>query len=234
MIALEVATRFVVLARLFRSRTLDPGELHRHLDVEAAMEVIGEILGEAGFGPVCLVRGRLRGDCLDQDGTRTGDTYLVNHHCPFVVETVDDDFRITEPLLRADYAATDWLDELTERAGAPGRSDADALAAVSTHVEASRPLEPVVLNSRGDELVETFGESARDSDVVWKKSVCHARCRGHFDARPCSREWYVLVCRGCSLRVYVPTGATTFGDLRAYLKRRSTSGETSTEEDDRG
>jgi hypothetical protein len=178
--------------------------------------VVMTVLRAVGHDASGLVAKNLRGNYFDQDGSRTGETYPINTVCPLTVtsQAVADPCA-GNPRIEDDYGATCWLNEavrviLREK-------DADsALGSLVELVVKSVPLEPILLTSFGDRLLETrrTENHVRDTDVIWMNSVRHDRCNGIIEMHPCSEAWRTLACRKCGLRLRVPSSITTFGELR--------------------
>ena len=177
------------------------------------------VLRAAGYDASGVVLKNLLGQYRDQDGC-TGETYVINSICPLtVVHQVPVDPFSGVTRTEDDYSATGWLDvAVTTILRNWSRESVDVvLGKLAEMIEESAPLEPIVLTSFGDCLIETYRTEnhVRDTDAIWMKAVRHGRCNGSIEMHPCSEAWRVLACGKCNLRVYVPSSISTFGELRA-------------------
>jgi len=214
---IDVATRFVDLTLKYKQwggiKTLPADE----------MQVLFETVSAAGFNPKKVIPGNLVGHYRDQDGSSTGETYLINSLCPFkVVNQKDDDH----------YFATGWLNCAFCRviyASMRQQEDREKLIEVmANEIERSVPLTPIQLTPEGDMLreyppsmfafgLEYFVDHTRDDR---KLSCCvgvHEYCNSWMDRMQATKTHDAIVCRGCHLRVLFPKEVETYGDLRKAL-----------------
>jgi hypothetical protein len=210
----EVAERFadlVVELQVWKEATvLSPEELSILLDTVNA----------AGFEALQLVPGRLYGDYLDQDGSRTGDRFPVNKTCPLKVIGVAG---------KDNYAATGWLDELCSRMARHAawtlKKRGDVIRLVAEEIERSIPLAPIQLTVDGDVLREYpptrgmsyFVEHTRDTKALTGCVGIHDLCDSWVDRKRATKTHDALVCRGCYIRVLFPREVATYGELRRAL-----------------
>ena len=180
---------------------------------------VQRLLVEAGFDVKSVVRGKLVGNYLDDDGSKTGETFPINALCPFKAVGFESG---------EDYRATIWLDCLCwvprgNYLGTPTRME--AIQKVSAEIERSVPLVPVQLTPEGDLLKEYprdggFVDHSRDSNKV---SLCvgvHAFCHGWMDRNRATASNDSITCRCCGLRVLFPKKIKTYGELRDHFKSR--------------
>ncbi|OGY26111.1 MAG: hypothetical protein A2Z24_01795 [Candidatus Woykebacteria bacterium RBG_16_44_10] len=187
------------------------------------LRVLFKTVVAAGFEPKSVVLGKLRGNYLEQDGSRTGETYPINGLCPVKVISQEGGDH---------YFATGWLDCALRRVvgGAKNGEDRECLIeVVRSEIERSIPLLPIQLTPEGDLLREyprsplAFGlayfvDHVRDD---WQLSTCvgvHAYCHGWMDRHRATATHDVIVCRGCHLRVLFPKKIRTYGQLRHYME----------------
>lgn len=205
-----VAARFVGVVRMIDwwkmwagTEALLPGEVL----------VLFEAVSVAGFNPKEVVPGKLIGDLLDQSGGRTGETYKVNSLCPYKVVAEDGE---------DDYAATSWLDSRVQWVVANPKHHTDIVEMVARQIEESVPLEMVRLTSEGDFLREypSTCKHERDEDALRSTIGVHNLCNGFVDLVGTSQTHAAIVCRNCCLRIVVPKGIRTYGDLRREMARR--------------
>lgn len=187
------------------------------------IQAIFEMVSAAGFRPKEVVFGKLAGNYLDQDGSRTGKTYPVNSLCPLKVvgETGDD------------YFATGWLDCAFRRASRNSgwhcnENREEIIEAIAKEIERSCPLEPIQLTAQGDFLqeyppspayfgFEYFVKHTRDEDALGSCVGVHQYCNGWMDRHGATSTHDAIVCRKCHLRRLFPKDAKTYGDLRKSL-----------------
>lgn len=198
----EIAVALVELAQRYISSK--PEELSAD-DVH----VLFETVSAGGFEPKGLVLGLLRGHYLDQDGSRTGETYAINGF-PFKVINQDGS---------DDYTATGWLD------GIMGVAVGGKAEEVQKEIERSVPLQPIQLTAEGDMLREYpprrewtyLVDHARDTRELSSCVGVHDSCNFWMDRVGATKTHDALLCRGCHLRVLFPKGIKTYGDLRKFL-----------------
>lgn len=194
---------------------------------EEEIRVLADIVAAAGFEEKKLVLGRLHGHYMDQDGSRTGETYSINQVCPMkVTDTSDKD----------DYYATGWLDCAFRYVISEAKNygeDLEKLAyLIALQIRASIPLAPIRLNAEGDFLRELnhqapsilagpygyFARRLRDEDEIGSHDVgVHKSCGGFMDVITAATERNAICCRRCYLRVYFSKNVKTYGDLRREL-----------------
>jgi hypothetical protein len=190
------------------------------------VRLLFDIVSAAGFEPREVVPGKLKGDYLDQDGSRTGKTYPINDSCPFTVIDQEDD---------EDYFATGWLDCAFRRvlfgASRQKESREELITAIAAEIERSVPLPPIQLTRDGDSLseyppnplqidpFEYFIDHTRDDR---KLSLCvgvHQHCNGWMDRQSATKTHDALICRRCHIRVLFPKEVVTYGELRQALSK---------------
>lgn len=181
-------------------------------------ELLIRILNAAGMEAQDVRPGVLRGHWLEQDGSKTGETYSVNSTFPFIVAGPNG--------VHAYF--TGWLDSL---AWAVKVNREDAVAKVLQEIERARPLKPIILTTDDDELHEyppspkgVMGDDflvdhTRDEDELSTCVGVHGYCQGWVDRGRVTKDKDVLVCRCCHLRVTFPRTVKTYGELRAYLAK---------------
>lgn len=215
----SVARAFVELVWKYRG---DDGYGWKAISVlpEEDAGVLSDTVEAAGFKVGMVTPGVLRGHYLDQDGSATGETYAINHLCPYIVMSFDDG---------PDYMATGWLDNMVSFTLVEfdrGGSIDTVVARIAEQIAKSRPLEPIQLTAEGDKLIENspspgwfgyeyFVTHRRDDDDLPSMTVgVHAHCNGYIDRVAAAATHDALVCRRCHLRVSFPKGIVTFGELR--------------------
>lgn len=199
----EVAGQFVDCMR----------DQDRNPKKEAA--VFFRIVAVAGFEPSRVEPGKLVGHYLEQDGSRTGDTYPINAVCFYKVVGQDG---------RDHLCATGWLNSVVVLAGKVSDRE-ECIAKVRCEIERSAPLDPILLTAEGDMLEEYpphgnegfLVDHTRDEDKVNSTAGVHAHCNGWVDRHETTKTHNALVCRKCHLRVSFPKSVTTYGGLRAAL-----------------
>ena len=86
-------------------------------------------------------------------------------------------------------------------------------------------MRPIVLTELGETLTRVGnGDSKTDKDRISVEPPLfavgvHEHCDGLFDMRPVSLTHKALVCDTCNLRIALPVGIKTYGQLRQHLKR---------------
>lgn len=210
-IAISIEERFVDIALKY-----DWEKVKELSDEE--VQVLLETVSAAGFEPKSVVPGKLKGDYLEQNGSRTGDTYPINELCPYKVVSQEDG---------DDYFATGWLDEaLCRVVHARNREDSQQLIeAIRSGIERSIPLQPVQLTSEGDLLREYppsvhgeyFVDHTRDTNKLNSCVGVHMYCGGWMDRNRATKTRDAIVCRSCHLRVLFPKEVKTYGELRRAL-----------------
>lgn len=186
------------------------------------LQILFRTVSAAGFEPKSVVLGKLKGDWLDQDGSRTGQTYPINHLSPVKVMGQDGD----------NYFATGWLDCALIRVvgGAKRGEDREFLIkAIQSEIERSVPLPPVQLTPEGDLLREYppsplalgalpyFVDHSRDGEQLSTCVGVHAYCNGWMDRRRATATHDAIVCRVCHLRVLFPMKIRIYEQLRQHL-----------------
>lgn len=219
---MDVATRFVDLALKYKRwddvKTLPADEV----------QVLFETVSAAGFNPKRVVLGKLRGDYLDQDGSRTGETYPINSLCPF---------KVINQKGEGHYFATGWLDCALRRAVYSSMRQAEdrekLIKAMTEEIKRSVPLAPIQLTPEGDVLreyppstvlsgLEYFVDHTRDNKEISCCVGIHDHCDCWMDRRGATETHDAIICRGCHLRVLFPKEVKTYGDLRKALAAKRT------------
>lgn len=206
------AQQFVVFIQTKNIQNLDGDDLF----------FLQSLLETAGFDLKEIVVGRLEGNYLDNDGP-TGERFAINTLCPVkVIATNGNDY----------YLATGWLDSLVRFVMNNAKEDMpreELVEAVAEKIEQSQPLQPIIMTTKGDQLVECIPilpalsndylvQHKRDEDSASGSPVgLHRYCNGWVDRHRATLGHDTLVCRACGLRVYIPVEAKTFGDLRQAL-----------------
>ncbi len=212
----EVASKFVDLVLKYERwdevKTIPADEI----------QILFEIVSAAGFPVKKVILGKLVGYYLDQDGSRTGKTYLVNSLCPFKVICEDGDH----------YFATGWLDCAFRRVvyGKKRQNEGrdKLIEVIIKEIERSLPLEPIRLTPEGDFLCEYppsprtsgfeyFVKHTRDEDNLGLCVGIHEFCNSWMERVRATKTHDAIVCRGCHLRVLFPKEVKTYGDLRQAL-----------------
>jgi hypothetical protein len=175
----------------------------------------------AGFKPKMLELGILKGHYADGDGRRTNDTFNINSLCPYKVVREDG---------TDDVFATGWLDCLVRFTSHPVQKETSArtlVADVACRIDDSNPLTPIQLSAVGDFLIEEpvrpreldpypyFVKHVRDEDTF--RAGIHQYCGGFVTTRRTTSTHEVVICNGCHLRIPIPLGAVTYGDVRKTL-----------------
>lgn len=212
----SIASRFVDIALKYKQwsevKELPDGE----------MQVLFEIVTAAGFEPKRIVLGKLRGNYLDQDGSRTGETYPINSLCPFKVVNQEGGDQ---------YFVTGWLDCALRRVvfGGSRRNREQLIKAIQLEIERSIPLKPIQLTPEGDLLheyppsphaffgLEHFVDHTRDNHELSCCVGVHEYCNSWMDRVRATKTHDAIVCRGCHLRVLFPREIETYGELRQTL-----------------
>jgi hypothetical protein len=211
---MDVAARLVDLVRDNAGKLRDSGSFS-----ESEVRVLMDVVEAAGFDQVQLSPGKLRGNYLDQDGRRTGETYPINILCPF---------QVMNPSGHVHWVATGWLDCALQRVAHTFGDREKAIEDISHEILRSVPLEPIKLTHEGDLLEEYpvdttngyFVDHRRDGDTLISCVGIHKHCMGFMDRRTTSATHDVILCRACGLRVTFPREVKTFGELRQALAKR--------------
>jgi len=180
------------------------------------------ILKDAGFEVNKVSLGQLRGHYLEQDGSRTGETFAINSSCPFKAMNGRED----------NYTATGWLDSLFRLAWGLTRDEItnkEIIRKIRFEIERSIPMKPIVLTDIGDQLLEyppdrnimggNLVDHTRDSKKMELCVGLHAVCQGWIDREPVTQTHDALICRSCHLRVPFPKELKTYGNLRQHLRK---------------
>lgn len=191
------------------------------------VQVFFDIVSAAGFEPREVTQGKLVGHYPDEEMRPTSKTYPINELCPFKVMNQNGE---------DDYRATEWLDlALRYVSYAEGpltqESRGKCIAVIVDEIEWSIPLEPIQLTDYGDELCELapkrslnnyfgkFFKHTRDDDEIRPPEALvgiHRYCGGAMHRVRATRDYDVLLCLKCFLRVPISTGIKTYGELRKY------------------
>jgi len=185
-------------------------------DEAYATAVMLTLVQSAGFKATSVMPGMLRGNYLDQDGSKTGETYVVNSFPYKVLGSNGNDF-----------GATIWLDAQFHpvRGNGMGLTRLEIIENLVRAIRDSRPLTPIILTDVGDALREypverVTAKHHRDDDSMATGTGCvgvHDACNGFVDRRGASTTHDSLNCRGCNLRICIPKSVKTYGDLRRHL-----------------
>lgn len=183
---------------------------------EREASVFFKVLAMAGFEPSRVAPGKLVGHYLEQDGSRTGETYPINTTCLYKVIGQNGS---------GDYPATGWLDSMV-RIAMRIRDREECIVKVRHEIERSIPLDSIQLTAEGDMLEEYppsrrderwLVDHARDEDKFGMTAGIHTDCNGWIDRIDTTKTHSTLVCRKCHLRVTFPRHVTTYGALRGTL-----------------
>jgi hypothetical protein len=211
-----IATDFIEVARHLRNAKSDDPT-----PPAAYVQSLLDTVTAAGFKPKMLELGILKGHYADGEGRRTDHTFNINSLCPFKVVREDE---------TDDYFATGWLDCLVRFTCHPTQKNSPTLAAdVTSKIEESNPLTPIQLSTIGDFLIEGpvrprdfdpysyFVKHVRDEDTF--RAGIHQYCGGFITKRRTTSTHEVVICNGCHLRIPIPIGSVTYGDVRIALLR---------------
>ncbi len=210
-----IAASFVELALKHKHNWMNIKELPA-----SDVQVLFETISAAGFSPKAVVPGKLKGRYLEQDGTRTGETYPINSLCPFKVINEEGD---------NNYCATGWLNHILSHV-VSGRAEDDKsrkrlIGEIRSEIKRSVPLEPIQLTPEGDMLKEYppstgsnyFVDHTRDRHELSSCVGLHVYCNGWIDRIRAAKTHDAIVCRNCHLRVLFPKEVKTYGELRQAL-----------------
>jgi len=202
--------------------------------------VFFEIVSAAGLNPKKVTLGRLVGNYLDQDGSKTGENYPINGLSPFKVVNQEGNDH---------YFATGWLDDAMCRVVFGGIKQSatravygflpegkeepfkETVEAIRLEIERSIPLNPIRLTTEGDMLEEYppsvnnswFVNHTRDNNELRDCVGIHKYCGGWIDRHRATTTRDAVVCRACHLRVLFPKEVKTYGELRQVLARQFAS-----------
>ena len=177
------------------------------------VQILFTTVSAAGFEPTKVVPGKLVGHYLDQDGSRTGETYPINGLCPYKVIDQDGEDH---------YHATGWLNQILNFA----KKETDrqeCIKAIQYGIERSIPLKPIQLTAEGDLLQEYppssnyFVDHTRDDRELDSCAGVHSFCNGYMDRIRATKTHDAIICRRCYLRILFPKEIKTYGDLRQVL-----------------
>ena len=179
------------------------------------METLQKIIVKSGFKDGCVVRGKIEGHYLDQEGRKTVETYPVNTFCPFKVVNPDGD----------DEIATSFLDDVLKlvvpRIGEEIPTREQFIERVQEKINQAISLKPIQLTSAGDFLVKhlpTFAtDHPQDGELLRSCVGMHQYCGGWLDRHRATATHDAISCRECNLRVLIPREVETYGDLREAL-----------------
>lgn len=79
----------------------------------------------------------------------------------------------------------------------------------------------ITLTDFGEALAPYPGSDLADDRTLGLCIATHHVCRGFVDLKEVSINHNAIVCRACSLRIVIPAGVETFGDLRAWRASKS-------------
>lgn len=142
-------------------------------------------------------------------------TYPINTVCSYSVLRSDGEPHVV---------ATIWLDSLVKEVQYYKESQEPSLGLVRHLVdwfEKTKCFIPVQLTEEGELLGEYPKQSPLDHTVdedplVSCVGIHVSFCHGWVDRKQVSSTHDVLLCRSCGLRVYIPKGIVTWGDLRKH------------------
>lgn len=190
------------------------------LEKEGVDSII-DILTIVGFEPSGLESGTIPVWEVDQDGSRIRPYSKLNSTFPFIVMNEEGE---------EDSYVTGWINQTIERARRIFEERHKTIDALTNIINRSVPLEPILLTSDGDYLVDntpntnTIGghdfhrARVRDEDKVGGGPDIHKYCRGFVGRIRATKEKDALVCRKCGIRVLFPRTVKTYKDLRRVMK----------------
>ncbi len=189
-----------------------PDDVNIKEDHELVLELM-HLLGYENAGRI--VRKELTGNYLEQDGSATGETFVINGTSGLALLSVDG-----EDL----HLATKWLNSIWHSI-LGNKEDPGLCQKVQGIMEKSKPLTPIVLTEFGERIREypvsgdiAFPKHTRDSNELDSTPGVHDLCDGWIDLRQVSKGFNALICRRCHLRVLVPVDIKTYGKLRLYFE----------------
>jgi len=197
-------------------------------DFLEASTIFADVLRDTGFKFDHLVCTTFLDTVYDTE--MNGEQYPINPSSAFCVKAANGDS------LRE---ATGWLNCVVELAYSELNSSVrSAWAKVDVEIARSQPLTPIRLTRENDDfleespvggnrsefLVDHYRDNCRIGIPINASSVSigiHSTCKGVIDRIPSSLTSDALLCRKCHLRVPIPNGTQTLGDLRKSLPQRA-------------
>jgi len=194
------------------------------------IQILFETVSIAGFDPKKIVHGKLVGYYLDQDSSRTGETFPINTLSPFKVVGQDNDDH---------YPATGWLDCALRRTVnglkwmQKKENREELIEVIAGEIERSIPLTPIQLTLEGDLLGEYppdkpalsrdyFVNHTRNENCLDLDSCVgvHEFCDHRMDRMRATKTHDAIVCQACNLRILFPKEVKTYGELRQALTKK--------------
>jgi hypothetical protein len=78
-------------------------------------------------------------------------------------------------------------------------------------------MKPIILTEYGEALEKNQGTKETDESEMELCIGFHRHCDGWLDLKRISNTHKAIHCRRCGLRVVIPAGLKTFGDLRRHM-----------------
>lgn len=189
------------------------------------IHILFSVVQAAGFDPKLIALGKVQSSYVEQDDpNRTSKYYDINSLCPFKVVGQDD---------RDDRFATGWLDSLFRKVNYAADRINLVVRDVEQEIRRSTSFKPIQLTLEGDYLIERRNEPQQrfphddylidhicDDNGIFDHRKIHAHCGEELHIRKVTADHYAIICRTCCLRVLVPVGIKTFGELRDVMNLR--------------
>jgi hypothetical protein len=215
----EIAEQFVDLVLRYECWSQVQGLPHEEV------QILFHTVSAAGFNPQAIAHGKVK----DESQFPTPDC-AINVISPYkVVDKTGEDHCF----------ATGWLD-CALRLVLMGKNLHDEprdkiIDTILSEILRSVPLQPILLDSKGDILWEHprqplapsrevhglvyFVAHTRDADGLHLNACVgvHLNCTGYMDRFRATDIFDCLTCRKCNLRVFFPKEIQTYGDLRQYF-----------------
>ena len=80
-------------------------------------------------------------------------------------------------------------------------------------------MKPILLTKFGEKLVQHPDLKTTDDKKLGSCIGIHDICGGLIHIRPISKTYKAVYCQKCGLRVTIPNGITTYGELRKYISQ---------------
>ena len=180
------------------------------------IQIINDLVIAAGFEVGSVTFGKLNGHYLDQDGSRTGETFSINGFCLL---------KIIDKENQENHRATGWLNYIMEKTVSKKKQSVDKKEItewLSDTVRSSIPLDPILLTKENDLLGEYppngfLDGHTRDNHELQSSVGVHKYCQSWMERKRSSETHDVIFCRSCHLRIAFPREVKTYGQLRQYL-----------------
>jgi hypothetical protein len=79
-------------------------------------------------------------------------------------------------------------------------------------------MKPIILSEFNEALTEYPNTNIDDRNKLSFCAGIHLHCGGIINLKTVSNTHEALVCKECGLRIVVPSGLKTYGDLRRHMK----------------